>query len=88
MYKNDRFGFNQHIPIWNSSLYTILGKAKKAEIRLTAYDMLNRNLAVSQSAFTNSVSQERVQTLSRYFLVSFTYNMRGVQAKMKRQNFF
>ncbi|OIN58109.1 TonB-dependent receptor [Arsenicibacter rosenii] len=88
VYKNDRFGFNQHIPIWNSSLYTILGKAKKAEIRFTAYDMLNRNLAVSQSAFTNSVSQERVQTLSRYFLVSFTYNMRGVQAKMKRQNFF
>ena len=88
VYRNDRFGFNQQIPIWNASLYKILGKAKKAELRLTAYDMLNKNLGVSQQASANFVSQERVQTLSRYFMLSFTYNMRGVTAKMKRNNFF
>lgn len=88
VYRNDRFGFNQQIPIWNASVYKILGKAKKAELRLTAYDMLNKNLGVSQSASANFVSTERVQTLSRYFMLSFTYNMRGVTAKMKQQNFF
>ncbi|GAB3704284.1 TonB-dependent receptor [Spirosoma flavus] len=84
IYKNDRFGFDQRIPIWNASVYRIVGKAKKAEIRLSGVDMLNRNLNVSQYAGQNYVQEERVQTLARYFMLSFTYNMRGVQAKMRR----
>ncbi|MGF7215146.1 hypothetical protein GGR92_001286 [Spirosoma lacussanchae] len=87
VYKNERFGFDQRVPLLNVSAYHILGKAKKAEVRLSAVDLLNRNLNVSQYAGQNFVSEERVQTLARYFLLSFTYNMRGVQAKMRRENF-
>ncbi|WP_338871616.1 TonB-dependent receptor [Spirosoma sp. SC4-14] len=87
IYKNDRFGFHQQIPIWNASVYRILGKAKKAEIRLSAVDMLNRNIVVSQYAGQNYVQDERIQTLARYFMLSFTYNMRGVSAKMRRDGY-
>ena len=86
--KNDRFGFNQRIPIWNASVYHILGKAKKAEVRLSSFDLLNRNIQISQYAGQNYVQDERVQTLARYFMLSFTYNMRGVQAQMRRNNNF
>ena len=88
IYKNERFGFDQRIPIWNASAYRILGKAKKAEIRLSAVDLLNRNVVVSQYAGQNYVQDERIQTLARYFMLSFTYNMRGVQAKMRREGFY
>ncbi|GAB3993444.1 TonB-dependent receptor [Spirosoma daeguense] len=88
IYKNDRFGFDQRIPIWNASIYRVMGKAKKAEIRLSGVDMLNRNLNVSQYAGQNYVQEERIQTLARYFMLSFTYNMRGVQAKMRRDGGF
>lgn len=88
VYQNDRFGFDQRIPIWNLSAYHILGKAKKAEIRLSAVDLLNRNIAVTQYAGQNFVSDERIQTLARYFLLSFTYNMRGVKDKMRREGFY
>lgn len=87
VYKNEKLGFNQQIPILNSSLYHILGKAKKAEIRLSAYDLLNRNVVVSQYAGQNYTNTERIQSLARYFLLSFTYNMRGVQDKMRRDGY-
>jgi hypothetical protein len=86
VYKNDRFGFDQKIPLMNMSVYKIVGKAQKAEIRFTAYDIFKRNLGVTQSASQNYVSQEQIQTLSRYFMLSFTYNMRGVKAQMRKRN--
>lgn len=86
VYVNNSFGFNQHIPILNLSAYKILGKEQRWEIRGTLYDAMNKNLGISQSAFQNFVSQERVQTISRYAMLSLTYNMRGVKAQMKRSN--
>ncbi|WP_428657529.1 outer membrane beta-barrel protein [Runella sp.] len=88
IYINNRYGFNRQIPILNASIYKILGKSKKAEVRLSLYDAFNRNLGVSQTAYQNYVSQERVQTLARYFMLSFTYNMRGIKTTIKRGDSF
>jgi hypothetical protein len=88
IYINKRFGFNQQVPVLNASIYKILGKAKKAEVRLSMYDAFNRNLGVSQFANQNYVSQERVQTLARYYMLSFTYNMRGMNTNIKRRGGF
>jgi Outer membrane protein beta-barrel family/Carboxypeptidase regulatory-like domain len=84
VFLNERFGFNQRQPIWNAAIYKQLGKSKKAEIRLTANDILNRNLNISQFANQNSYSESRTETLARYFMLSFTYNMRGVKSQMRR----
>lgn len=88
VYKNEKLNFNQQIPILNMAVYHILGKAKKAEIRLSAVDLLNRNVVVSQYAGQNYTSTERIQSLARYFLLSITYNMRGVQGKVRRDGFY
>ncbi|MEZ4900615.1 MAG: TonB-dependent receptor [Spirosomataceae bacterium] len=88
IYINNRFGFNQQVPILNASVYKILGKAKKAEVRLSLYDAFNRNLGVSQFANQNYVSQEKIQTLARYAMLSFTYNMRGMNTNIKRRGGF
>lgn len=87
-FKNERLGFNQRVPIWNASAYHILGKAQKAEIRISAFDMLNRNVVVSQYAGQNFVSDESIRTLARYFMLSFTYNMRGVKSGMRREGYY
>lgn len=86
--KNEQLNFDLRIPLWNASVYHILGKAKRAEIRLSAIDMLNRNVAVSLNRGINYTQSETIQTLARYFTLGFTYNMRGVQAKMRRDGFF
>ncbi|WP_018620951.1 outer membrane beta-barrel family protein [Spirosoma luteum] len=85
--KNALLNFDQRIPLWNASVYHILGKAKRAEIRLTAVDMLNRNVAVSLNQGANYTQSETIQTLARYFTVGFTYNMRGVKASMRRESY-
>jgi hypothetical protein len=85
--KNDLLNFDQRIPLLNASIYHILGKAKRAEIRLSSVDLLNRNIAISANASQNYAQYERTQTLARYFMLGFTYNMRGVTAKMRRDGF-
>ncbi|MBC8154613.1 MAG: outer membrane beta-barrel protein [Bacteroidetes bacterium] len=85
IFRNERFNFDQRIPILNLTAYKILGKAKKAEIRLTAFDVLNRNVNVSQFASQTFVSQERITTLARYFMLGFTYNMRGVNTNIRKR---
>ena len=83
IYKNERFGFDQQQPILNVSAYKLLGKAKKSEIRFTVYDVFKKNLGIQQSAYENFISRTQTQTLSRYFMLSYTYNMRGITPKMR-----
>lgn len=85
-YVNKRFGFDQNMPILNLSVYKTMLKSKKGEIRLSAYDLFNKNRGISQSAYQNFVSQEQVRTLARYFMLSFSYNMRGVAHSVRRKN--
>jgi hypothetical protein len=86
-YVNDRYGFDQKMPILNVSIYKTMLKNKKGEIRLTAFDLFNKNRGISQSAYQNFVSQEQVRTLARYFMVSFAYNMRGMSHSVRRKGF-
>ncbi len=88
IFLNERFGFDQKQPILNAAIYKQVGKSKKTEIRFTAYDIFNRNLGISQFASQNFVSERRTETLARYFMLSFTYNMRGVKNQMKRSGWF
>jgi hypothetical protein len=83
-YKNESFGFDQEVPILNAFIYKLLGQAKKWEVRLSAYDILNQNQTISQYAGQNFVSTGRIETLARYFLLGVTYNMRGVEVKKRR----
>jgi hypothetical protein len=88
VYRNDRFGFNQKIPIWNASVRRLFGKENKVELRLAAFDILNKRLAITQSGTQNYVIQSQAETLARYFMLSATYNMKGHETKMKKNNFF
>ncbi|WP_234735000.1 outer membrane beta-barrel protein [Tellurirhabdus bombi] len=81
---NRRFAFDQRLPILNLSVYKIFLKDNRGELRFTAYDVFKRNLGVNQNASLNFVSTERVQTLSRYFMLSFSYNIRGMRTQIRR----
>ncbi|WP_339879907.1 outer membrane beta-barrel family protein [uncultured Algoriphagus sp.] len=83
-YENESFGFDQEVPILNAFIYKLLGQAKKWEVRLSAYDIFKQNQTISQYAGQNFVSTGRIETLSRYFLLGVTYNMRGVEVKNRR----
>ncbi len=85
IYQNDRFGFNQNVPILSASMYKVLFPNKRGEIRLSGYDLLNRNLGVNQFASANVVSETRTSTLARYYMLSFTYNLQGIDTSLKKR---
>jgi outer membrane receptor protein involved in Fe transport len=83
-YKNDRFDFDQKIPIWNASIRRILGKTNRFELRLAVFDILNQRQAIRQNGTQNYISRSISQTLARYGMLSVTYNLRGHEDKLKK----
>lgn len=77
IYKNDRFGFDENIPLWNASVRRILGKQNRFEVRIAAFDIFNKRLGVRQSGAYNYVIRTATNTLARYYMFSLSYNLRG-----------
>lgn len=81
---NERINFDQHLPILGLNVYKIFGKKNQHEIRLSGNDLFNRNLGINQSATSNEVSFTNTVTLSRYIMLSYSFNMRGMKTEIKR----
>jgi hydrogenase maturation factor len=60
------------------SVSTFFLKNKRGELKLSVNDLLNRNTGISRTAQLNFVQDERTTTLGRYFLLSFTYALKGI----------
>jgi len=78
-------GFNQNIPIWNMSVSKQLFKKKEGELKVGIYDLLNQNKSITRNITDNTVQDVRTTVIQRYFLISFTYNLRkfaGASAQM------
>ncbi len=65
--------FNQNYILWNAGVGYKFMKKDAAEIRITAFDLLNQNQAISRN-FTETYT-ENVYTniLSQYYLLNFSY---------------
>jgi hypothetical protein len=65
--------------LWNMSVGKKFLKSQKAELKLTAFDVLKQNVSFSRtfSEIGNSIYTQRNQVLTQYFLLTFTYNLRN-----------
>jgi hypothetical protein len=88
IFRNDRFDFKQDIPIWNASVRQLFGKGNKIEVRLAAFDLLNKRKSIRQNGSSNYVERRISNTLARYFMLSLSYNVRGYESKLKKNNWF
>lgn len=78
-------GYNASIPLWSPSLAKSLFKKKNGEIRLTVFDVLNKNTAVSRTVSLNQVSDSRTTTLTRYAMLTFTWNLNNFAGRNQRR---
>ncbi len=81
LFSNPTFGFRQEVPILNASVRRLLGN--RIEMRLAAFDLLNRRVTVNQRGTQNFVVTSIAPTLARYFMLSVSYNLRGFSDKVK-----
>ncbi|MFW2477946.1 MAG: outer membrane beta-barrel protein [Sediminibacterium sp.] len=68
-------GFNTKVPYWNASLAKSFLKNKRGELKLTVFDMLNKNVGINRNANQNYIEDTRYNVLQRYFLLSFTFRL-------------
>ena len=87
-FENPRFGFNREVPILNFSLYKLVLKNNRGEVRFSVYDAFNRNVSIFQSSGFNAITQTSTQTLARYAMLSFSYNIRGIVATTKKDSWW
>ncbi|WP_247237307.1 outer membrane beta-barrel family protein [Telluribacter sp. SYSU D00476] len=78
--------FSQRVPIWNASVAHAFLKNKRGELKLSAVDLLNRNVVINRVAQANFVQDEQIRSLQRYFLLSFTYSL-GAKPKPQMRGF-
>ena len=82
-YVGSQFNNIAPIPIWNASFSKYLWNDKRAELKLSVFDILNRNIGFSRTASANYIEDDRTKSLGRYGLVSFIYNINPALLKNK-----
>lgn len=71
-------GFNLKVPIWNASISKQFLKFNRGELKLSAYDLLNRNAGISRNTSQNYIEDKEVNTLRRFFMLTFIYSLNKV----------
>ncbi len=77
MYQGLEQDFNQEFLLWNASIgYKFLDK-NAAEVRLSVYDILGQNNSINRNVTEIYLEDLRTRVLQRYFMLTFTYNLRS-----------
>ena len=66
----------------------LFGKNNRVEVRLAAFDLLNQRVNITQRASLNFVTRSVAPTLARYFMLSVSYNVRGYENKIKKNDWW
>lgn len=87
-YRNSQFDYEKNIPVLNASIRQLIGKKNHFEIRLAAFDIFNQRQYIQQYSYQNYYARSTAETLARYFMLSFSYNIKGYETKLKRDRDF
>ncbi|MEO8416111.1 MAG: outer membrane beta-barrel protein [Ginsengibacter sp.] len=68
-------GFNTTVALWNASISKQVLHFNRGELKISSKDLFDQNIGINHSANQNYIEDSRVNTLHRFFLLSFTYNL-------------
>lgn len=71
-------GFNQNVPLWHAAISKFVFKDQRGELKFSVFDLLNQNIGITRRAEVNFVEDVRIKSLGRYFMLSFTYTLKGL----------
>lgn len=69
--------FNQSSIYWNGSLGYKFLENEAAEVRVTLFDILGQNDNITRSISDDYIEDYRSNVLTRYFIMTFSYNFRA-----------
>ncbi|GAA4343371.1 hypothetical protein GCM10023184_43680 [Flaviaesturariibacter amylovorans] len=68
---------SQAYTLWNLAVGKKLGKERKADLRLSVFDLLGQNQSIVRNVTDFGIENQQTQVLQRYFMLTFTYNLRN-----------
>ena len=77
LYADEVSGNGQEIPLWRAEIARMIMN-QKAEIQLVGLDLLDQNLGVNYTNASNFIQEERINSLGRYVMLKFVYNLSGI----------
>ncbi|HMH21709.1 MAG TPA: TonB-dependent receptor [Puia sp.] len=82
---NRAAGYNASVPLLSPSIAKQLFKKKNGELRLSVFDLLNQNTSVNRAIGDNQITDTRTNTLKRYAMLTFTYNLNNFAGSQQRK---
>jgi len=82
-YSGRSSGFNASVPLLNAAIAKQLFKKKQGELRLSVFDFLNQNVSITRNITENYIQDVQTKVLTRYALLTFTYNLRNFTGTQK-----
>jgi len=81
LYANDGgVGAGNEVALWRASVQRNVLKNDRGQFKLSVFDILNQNLGVSQTTNLNYIQEQQIQSLGRYVMLAFTYNLSNYQS--------
>ena len=77
--------YNASVPLLSPAIAKQLFKKKNGELRLSIFDLLNQNVSVNKTVTSNLETYTRTNVLTRYAMLTFTYNLNNFQDQKQRQ---
>jgi hypothetical protein len=74
-------GIQKSVALMNGGVTFLFLKDQKGNLKLSGYDLLNQNVSIRRYTSENAIIDRQVNILKRYFLLTFTYNIRNFNAK-------
>jgi hypothetical protein len=70
-------GIQKSVALLNGGVNFLFLKGQKGNLKLSAYDLLNKNINVFRNTLDNAITDRQINILRRYFMLTFTYNIRN-----------
>jgi len=70
-------GVQKDIALVNAAVTLVFLKDDKGQLKFSAYDLLDQNISVYRYSSENQVIDRQINILQRYFMATFTYNIRS-----------
>ena len=84
-YEGRAKGYNTSVPLWNAAFAKQFLKKKAGELRFSIYDLLDQNVSITRNVTENYIQDVQTKVLTRYFMLTFTYNLRNFSKQQQRQ---
>ena len=82
---NHAAAYNASVPLLSPAIAKQLFKKKNGELRLSVFDLLNQNVSVSKTVTSSLETYARTNVITRYAMLTFTYNLNNFQDTKKNQ---